>query len=393
VNILHVVPAFFPALRYGGPARSVYEIAKEQAKRGHNVTVFTSNLYIEGKVPSNTPVIVDGITVFYFDYSAFWKKLGAHFVVVPNMKTIASKMFEVNLFDIVHLHEFRNYFSPIISSLCKKHSIPFFVTPRGTMYSRSVGVLKKKLFDILFGQGILKNAKAITALADKEKSELHNLFSVPEEKIFVVPNGVNAGDFSNLPPKKLLREKLGLLPNKKIILFLSRINKMKGLDILVNAFSLLSGDSVLVIAGAPEGSEKNYLDSVKQLVAQQGLSEKIFFAGLLKGKEKLAAYSAADVFVLPSRYEPFGLVILEALASNCPVVATIGCGLGKQLAEENAAIVVESNAREMAEAINSILTNESKRKNLIKNGSNFVRKFSWSNTVDKLEEVYGMVSV
>ncbi len=389
MNTLHVTPGFYPAVVYGGPARSTYEVAVEQARRGHNITVFTSNLYLEDKVEANQPQDVDGITTFYFDYSRFWRKLEPHFVVVPKMKTIAKKMFRAGLFDLVHFHEMRNYFTPVISKLCRQYKVPYVVTPHGTLYPRGVSVFKKKLFDALYGKRILENAAMVIALAEMEKRELQQMFSLPPEKIKIVPNGVNLEQFRGMPPRGMLRKKFGIKSNAKVVLFLSRINKMKGLDLLIKAFALLRQRSaVLVVAGNFEGSEKRYPDEIKKLVSILGLQNRIIFTGPVSGKDRLAAYGAADIFVLPSRYEPFGLVLLEAMACSLPVITTEKCGIAPVLESEKAAVVVPFDEKQLALAIDKLLADGSTREKLVENGKKLAEQFSWKKNVDAMEGVY-----
>jgi glycosyltransferase involved in cell wall biosynthesis len=391
MNILHVVPGFYPAVQYGGPARSVFEIARRQAKRGHNVTVFTTNLHLEGKVDANKPQLVEGITLYYFDYSRLLRRLGAHFIVSPKMKTIAEKTIQARLFDVVHLHEMRNYFSPIIARLCSENSTPYVVTPRGTLYSRGVSVFKKRLFDYFFGKKIIRNASAFTALTETEKQELHQLFSVPGEKIAVVPNGVDLAQFCKMPAKNALRKKFSIPNEKSIVLFLGRINKMKGLDLLLEAFASMRKNAVLVVAGNFEGSERNYGNEIMRLISGLGLQDRVIFTGPVSGKEKLAAYSGADVFVLPSRYEAFGLVLLEAMASSLPVIATKNSALAAQLLESNAALVVDWEKGQLAKAIENVLSDKKTAGKLVRNSRKFARQFSWEKTVERLGEVYERV--
>jgi len=141
-----------------------------------------------------------------------------------------------------------------------------------------------------------------------------------------VPNGIDLAEFENLPTRGNFRRKYGLSNEEKIVLFLGRINQVKGLDLLVKAFASISremADTKLIIAGPDDG----YLSTLEQLIEKLNIKAQTLFTGPLFGKAKLEAYVDADVFVNPRADEIFGLVFLESLACGTPVICSQGCGI------------------------------------------------------------------
>ncbi len=145
------------------------------------------------------------------------------------------------------------------------------------------------------------------------KGELQRLFGLPYEKINVIPNGVNMNLFSGIERDYNFRRKFAM-DNEKIILFMGRLVYEKGIQHLIAAMpKILNGyhDAKLVICG-----RGGMIDELKEQVNNMGISEKVYFAGYMGGKDVQKMYKAADIAVFPSTYEPFGIVALEAMLSE-----------------------------------------------------------------------------
>ena len=194
-------------------------------------------------------------------------------------------------------------------------------------------------------------------------------------------------EFDNLPERGEFRTKYGLDANQKIILFLGRIHRIKGLDLLIKVFSDLAkflDDVKLVIAGPDDG----YLTSLKKLVADSEISEKVLFTGPLYGQEKLKAYVDADVYILPSFYETFPMTLLEAMACGTPVIVTDRCGIADVI-NGQAGLVVPYDKDQLRDALLHMLSDDQMRLRFGEKGKLLVReKFNWEKIAEQVEGVY-----
>lgn len=393
MKILQVVPYFYPAWAYGGPAKVVYEISKKLVTRGHNVTVYTTDVYDRDKrldVDNNIPVNIAGTQTYYFrniiealayDYNIF---------LSPKLVSVAKK--EMRNFDVVHLHEYFTFQNVVMHHYAKKYDIPYVLNVHGSLcpVRQRKKAHTKKVFTHLFGKHILNDVDRAIALTMEEKKQFL-MMGVDKDKIRVIPNGLDLSEFTDLPKKGTFKEKYSISSHTQIILFLGRVQKIKGLDLLINVFSKLirkEKNSKLVIVG-PE--EEGYIETLKKLIATQEIEGKVLFTGLLKGQDKLSAYVDADVFVLSSYSEGLPMTVLEACASGLPVVITNRCNV-PEVADYGAGLVVQCNENELFSALLHLLRDEGLRKTFGENGKRMVReKFTWDEVVKQLEEVYRKV--
>jgi D-inositol-3-phosphate glycosyltransferase len=160
----------------------------------------------------------------------------------------------------------------------------------------------------------------IIASTETEKIALHRFYDVPPDKVVVIPCGVNMNLFKPMD-KNAMRQKLGLGP-EPIILFVGRIERLKGLERVITALPLLSSYQPTLVIVGEEGNRVGEVQTLKLLAIKNGVNDFVSFKGLVDHEKLAEYYNAADVCVLPSYYESFGLVPLEALACGTPVVAT-----------------------------------------------------------------------
>ncbi len=252
---------------------------------------------------------------------------------------------------------------------------------------RKQKALYKQVFTYFLGRYILRDVSIAIVLTREEKKQLL-LMGLEPDKVRVIPNGVNLLEFADPPKKGTFREKHFIGSDERIILFLGRITREKGLDLLVSAFSKLLEQLRglrLVIAGP---GDLDYLASLKKLTVTKKIEDRVLFAGLLTEKEKLSAYIDADVFVLPSHFEGLSFTVLEACASGVPVVITHHCNI-PEVADYEAGFVVGRNGEEIQNAVFTILSDERIKRELGSNGRRMVQeKFTLSKVVEQLEELY-----
>lgn len=384
MKILQIYPIFPPSpTSFGsGPTHIIYHLGKELVKRGHKVAVYTSAaLDLHGRIGKiDNPVIIDGIEVYYFSYVASYYTFFATPGIIPAMRK------SLKHFDIIHLHDIRCFQSIICHHYAKKYSIPYVVHTHGSP-PRVAGEGKLKwLLDIAFGNKILRDASRVIAITQTEVQHLNDI-GVSEDKIELVPNAVDLSQFENLPERGEFRSKHGLDRNQKIILYLGRIHKIKGLDLLTEAFANLPkeiGDARLVIVGPDDG----YLPALKKLIKESKIAEKVLYIGPLYGEEKLKAYIDADVYVLPSIYETFPMTVLEACACATPVIVTDRCQIA-DLVRDNVGFVVPYDKDRLRDAILNMLTHKELRMKFGERGRILIKEqYNCSHRAEQIEAVY-----
>lgn len=385
MRILHVTSSFKPAWETGGVSRVAYEISRNLAERGHEVTVLTTD---RGRrrvnVQKNHPVTVDGIRVYYFsnisNYLAMKKKVTTPYY----LPFVATR--EIKHFDIIHVHEHRTLLAVIVHYYAKKCGIPYVSHGHGSVTTYFQKLTLKRLFDKLWGYRMLKEATKLIALSSVEAQQYKSM-GVSEDKIEIVPNGIDLSEFENLPQRGEFRERYGLKAEQKIVLYLGRIHQTKGLDLLAKAFAELSkqiDDTKLVIAGPDDG----YLPALKRLIEGLKIEERVLFTGPLYGEEKLKAYVDADLFVNPHPDEIFGIVFLEALACGTPVICSTGCGIA-DIIDGQAGLAVPYDERRLHETLQHILGDDKMRREFGENGKSLVReRFRWEKICEQVENIY-----
>lgn len=290
--------------------------------------------------------------------------------------------------DFITLHSI--YSIPVIVGywIARINHIPFAIWPHGVFsaYQRSISRTKKWFFDQFFTKRILKNAAAVVFTATGEREEFRELGL--HIRSVVIPHGIDFVPFSDHQPSNGFRRKYFKEYTGPIILFLSRVNSKKGLDILIPALTALNKKGVdfrAAIVGA--GDPPSYSDKVRSWIRENNLTGRVIMTGALHGEDKLAAFSAADIFVLPSRSENFGYAIFESLASGLPVVITKCVNYSREIEKHNAGICVNFDVNELSSGIQLLLENPALRHELSRNGINLARDFSWTNTGDKINKM------
>jgi glycosyltransferase involved in cell wall biosynthesis len=233
---------------------------------------------------------------------------------------------------------------------------------------------------------VLKNAGAVIALTKDMKEIMKRIFG---RDIYIIPNGINLDAFKRPPIKSV--PNLKSKDYEKVILFIGRLHPVKGVRYLIQAINILSAEGMvgvkLVIVG--EGEERRSLeDYVKQL----HLKEQVIFVGKIPNKKVPDYMAIADVFVLPSLSEGLPLVILEAMASGLPIIATRIGGLPEIIENGNNGFLVQpKNPKEIAEKLKLLLYNRELVEKMSQNNKKKAMNYSWEKIVYQLEEIYRRV--
>ena len=372
MKILHVIVAFNP--KHGGVVNFCSILANRLAQNGHDVTIITSD-YIYDSEYART---LKNVKIIPFPY---FFRIGL-FIITPGMK----KWLNANIkkFDIIHLHEFQSYQNNVVFSYALKHRVPYILQAHGLAPDIMESSILKKMYNNVWGYKILDNATKLLALTKIEENEYFSM-GVPLQKIIIVPNGIDLLKFKNLPDKGNFKRKYSLKDDEKVILFLGRIHEIKGIDLLLVAFSKLikSYPNVkLVFIGPDDG----YLMKAQKLITELMINEKIKFVGPLFNTDKIEAYIDADVYVLPSKYDAFPSTVLEALLCGTPTIITNGCCIADMI--KDVGYVVSNNAVELEHTLFLILSKDKDIK-MIQKGINLVeKKFDLSLITNQIEDTY-----
>src|SRR3989338_5655267 len=264
------------------------------------------------------------------------------------------------------------WFSNVITRVtCKIAGIKNVISFEHNVYDT---VKTKKMYWL--DRFLQKWCKKIIAVSSAVKASLIE-HGIRESRITVVNNGIDILKY-NKSPDLALKEKIGISRNDFVFLTVGRLIPQKGIDILLQAFAKLQGSSVLLVVG--QGTEENNL---KELAQELGVSERVRFLGVRNDVPDVLAIS--DVFVLASRYEGLGIVVLEAMASRKPIIISdFEAGKDMIVSGQNGLVVQKESVEELFEVMNKIMSNSVLRENLAQKAYEKVQEFSIKEHVSKI---------
>jgi glycosyltransferase involved in cell wall biosynthesis len=385
MNILHVTLAFPPALSWGGPVKNTYRNCKELVRRGHQVTVYSTNLLDKRhKIqPKTCERNIDGIRVVYFNtWNIPWwpGTLGPFWT--PDISRIIRQ--EIERFDLVHLHGYRSLMFLQVVRAARQQGVPIVTQPHGTLPVIVSSFWLKQAYDRFFGSEELKEISALIALQESEKGQALT-YGIPTDRIKIIPNAIDPQELAHCPEYGSFRKKYNIDINKEIVLFVGRINRIKGVDMLVEAFSLIQNKNALLVIAGPDNGQ---LKEVQQRVKEYQLDKRVLFTGLLSNSEVYSAFQDSDIFVLPSRSEAFPTIIIEGCLVGIPMVITDRCEIS-EMVKGRIAEVVPFDATAFATAIDHLLSDKELRQTYKENCKMMlVDTFSLDTVIDRLEAVY-----
>ena len=375
MKVLHILPSYLPAVRYGGPILSVHGLCKALAVRGHDVEVFTTNVDGPGEssVPLGTPADMDGVKVSYFPVPALRRLYWA-----PRMhKALRQRL---GSFDIVHTHSVFLWPTWAAARIARQLGVPYVLAPRGMLVDdliqRRSRLLKRGWIALIERRNIAE--AALIHFTSRIEAEEAAALGLPMRESCIVPNGVELSDFA------AAREVSG----DPFLLFIGRINWKKGLDRLIAALPGIP-DCKLVIAGNDEEGLKPKLELQ---AANAGVRGRMSFVGPVYGADKAALLSRASLLVVPSSSENFGNVVIEAMAAGCPVAVTPEVGAADIVRESAAGAVLQGDSASLAAGISSLMSDPAALERMGQKGREFVRRrYSWDSIGIQMEEAYQSV--
>ncbi len=385
MKILHVIANLAP--RYGGPCKACWEMARAVAQLGNRVSIYTTNQDGPGilPVPTDRPVWREGVEVRYFpvqqprSWSTSW----------PLARALRQ---EIKGVDLVHIHNLYLFHDLVSGHYCRISGVPYLIQPHGTLdpFIHRRHRWRKRLMEHLFENRNIRGAAALyfTTTQEQELAAPHT-FATPG---LVVPLGISGDEFGEMPEPGSFRRRHPEIGDKQIVLFFSRVNFKKGLDILARAFGAVARrrqDVHLVIAGP---DNEGWSARVRTWLEEEGVGPRTTFTGMLLGPERLAVLRDASLFALPSYSENFGLAVVEAMAAGLPVIISDQVNIWREVETAGAGRVIPCDAAALADQILDLLEHPEAAQHMGQKGRALVaERFQWPRVGRSLAEAYARI--
>ncbi len=331
------------------------------------------------------PIQEDGVTYWYFK-----RRFRFYSVCPPLGRWLGA---HVQDYHLIHIHALFNYPAVAASAWAWRRRIPYIVRPLGTlnrwgMQHRRPWV--KKVSFPLIERRILAHAALVHYTSEQERLEATELgVRAPSA---VIPNALDGVNLPAADPAAF-RARYPQLRDRSVVLFLSRLDQKKGLDLLLPAFRKVREArpaAALVIVGT---GEADFAARLHEQARGLGLEDHIVWTGFLDGARKSEALSAADIFVLPSYSENFGIAVLEGAAAGLPLVVSDQVAIHREITAANAGIVVACEPSQLSDAILRLLDDEPLRKQMGANGQALSKTFSLDLVTSQLVAAYERVAI
>ena len=365
----------YPPRIVGGIARVVHDLSKRLIKDGHEVTVVTYRDNADVPEYENDK----GVNVYRVDNYMIHPNNFIDWIMQLNFNMLSKATEIINKeggFDVIHAHDWLVTYAA--KSLKNAYDIPIVATIHATEAGRNSGIHDETQRYINDTEWLLTyEATEVIVNSNYMKNEIQRLFGLPFDKINVIPNGINLSNFTGIERDYDFRRQYAM-DNEKIILYVGRLVYEKGVQHLIAAMpKILSNynDAKLIIAG-----RGGMMDELRAEASNLGLNDKIYFTGYLNSKQVQKMYKCADVAVFPSTYEPFGIVALEAMLSENPVVVSDIGGLNEIVQhKENGMKSYAGNPNSIADSILELLYDHKLCSDITKKAKYKVRnEYNWS---------------
>ena len=372
MRVVQLTQRFPPAI--GGVESHVYHLAMGLTKADVSTEVFTTDLQRDTPFRRlNGDSLLLPFPVRRFRATRLADVPHGLGIVAPSMALAALHATP----DVFHAHSY-GYFPTFAGGFAEfMRGIPLVVTPHSDPGGATTS---KRLFDRVVPPLTIRRASRVIALTSVEAENLVRL-GVPSDRIRIIPNGVDLKEFAGLPPRR---------PNGDTteLLFVGRCYpRQKGLEYLVKALPFLrSRESIrLTIVGEDWGG----VAMLQSLARALGVERQIAFRGALPRDEVIQAYASADIFVLPSLFEPFGIVLLEAMAAGLPVVASAVGGIVDVVADGKTGLLIPpGKPLALAAGLEQLISDSSLRARMAEEARRRVFGYSWDLIVPRIVEVY-----
>jgi glycosyltransferase involved in cell wall biosynthesis len=378
MNILNVNMSIDP-ITGGGTAERSLQISRSLARAGHLCTILTTDTGLSADYLHQCSKW--GLSVIALP--SLWQRF---YLPKPSQNLIKRLVADA---DVVNLMGHWTLINALVYRVVAKLAKHYTVCPAGALPIFGRSKVLKKLYNHFIGREIILHADGCIAISSNEIAHFKS-YGVQPDKLSVIPNGINPDDYFESDGKNFrVRYGLGDAP---VILFLGRLNIIKGPDMLLEAFCRYSQDERmkayhLVFAG-PDGG---MLNALKRMVEASGVKDRVHFTGHIGGSEKSDAYRAADFLVIPSRQEAMSIVVLEAGITGTPVLITDQCGFD-DVDAISGGMVVAASIEGLQEGLLAMTGNPDKLKIMGQNLLKFTREhFLWDHMVNRYLALFSRI--
>jgi glycosyltransferase involved in cell wall biosynthesis len=384
MKILHVVPTYLPAVRYGGPIYSVHALCRNLAAAGHQVHVFTTSVNgaKDSNVPHDQPVDLDGVQIHYCR-SRRLRRLYYSADLATQLRLYVGK------FDVLHLHSVFLFPTLVGVRASIRAQVPYVLSPRGMLIRdlierRNAGI--KRAWIHLVERTNLTRAARIHLTSKEEQRALIDLH-LALAPTAIIPNGVDIP--RSFSPDAVSSDVRALVAQGFDVLSFGRISWKKGLDCLIRAMAALPNARVLMAGN----DEDNLTPSLRNVAKEYGVGDRVqFLPRQIGAADREALFSAARVFALPSLSENFGNVVAEAMIRGLPVVVTERVGAAEIVEDSGGGMAVGSDPKEFASALASLLDSDGRGAAMGAAGARYAReRLTWSGIAGRFEDLYAEI--
>jgi glycosyltransferase involved in cell wall biosynthesis len=385
VKVLQIVPSI--SLIYGGPSQMVLGLSKALAAAKIEVTILTTDSNGDTgqeplDVPIGIPIQQNGYEIIYFRCSPF-RRYKFSWELLQWLKQHAQE------YDIAHIHALFSPLSTAAATVARNNQLPYILRPLGTLDPADLNKKKqlKKIYANLWEKPNLVGAAAVHFTTEQE-CRVSSRFGAKTNDI-IVPLGVELS--TETPPMGSMREELGIPTELPLILFMSRVDRKKGLDILIPALIALqkAGKQFHFVLAGGNPQEPEYVKEIADKINNSELGRVTTIAGFVRGEKKLGLLQDADIFVLPSYYENFGIAVAEAMAVGIPVVISNGVHIWDAVETAEAGWVSECNAIDFTNKLSLALDDRDESQKRGRNGREYALKYySWKAIAEQIIPIY-----
>jgi glycosyltransferase involved in cell wall biosynthesis len=373
MRLLFVTPVYWPATAFGGPITVLRELAGGLRSHGHEVRVLTSSLRtLRGSQALRTrSTEIDGIPVDYAATPVRFRWMG----ITPTAPILLHRIPRP---DVVHIFGFRDPVGTVAAAWCKRAGVPYIFEGLG-MYSPKLRKIRlKTVLDATLYRHVPAHAVLAVAASEREAAE-YRVGGIDRARVVVRPNGFPA-PYPSLPRPGPLRNRLGLDATEPLVLSVGRLAAGKGLELLAAAAGELP-DVTFAVVGP---DDRHGTIALLQRIAP----ERFHLLGAVAGDLLPGYYADADVFVLDSAHENFGLVAAEAAAAGTAAVVSDRCGVSEWLRDRAALVIPYGDAMVLRDALVQLLDDVDFRTRLGAGGREVAGELSWEHVVELQEEIY-----
>ncbi|MBW4508609.1 MAG: hormogonium polysaccharide biosynthesis glycosyltransferase HpsP [Scytonematopsis contorta HA4267-MV1] len=377
MKILQIIPSI--SLIYGGPSQMILGLAPALASLGVEVTVITTDSNGDTgqqplDVPLNKPIKqdgYDGYEVIYFRCSPFRR----YKFSLDLLQWLNSHAHE---YDLAHIHALFSPVSSFAARICRQKGLPYILRPLGTLDPADLRKKRqlKQLYTAVLERPNIAGAAALHFTSEQE-AKISERFGVVTRDL-VLPLGVIPA--SEILDKNLVRQQFGIPSDVPLVLFMSRVDPKKGLDLLIPALEklLVSGLKFHFVLAGGNPQDTDYVEQIKTQIQNSPLQTNTTITGFVTGELKSALLQTADLFVLPSYYENFGIAVAEAMVRGTAVVISDQVHIYPQIRDSNSGWVCPTDVKELCLVIRDALQNPEERKQRGLNAQQYaLQHYSW----------------